>query len=97
MTLIEQIDAEYDKADALSGRCDIPRDTLLGWKNEATQLGAEIERLQSLVDLDHTYGHLYLVAMRKLKDHSEELYWELFATVLAHFDALLTIEGPDRS
>lgn len=53
------------------------------------ELKAENERLQGLVDLDHTYGHLYLVAMRKLKEHSEELYWELFDTVLAHFDALL--------
>ena len=46
MKLSEQIDVEYDKADALSGRCDIPRDTLLGWKNELTQLKAEIEKLR---------------------------------------------------
>lgn len=42
MELDEQISIEYDKADALSGRCDIPRDTLLGWKNEAAQLKTEL-------------------------------------------------------
>ncbi|GAJ13585.1 unnamed protein product, partial [marine sediment metagenome] len=42
MKLDEQISVEYDKADALSGRCDIPRDTLLGWKNEAAQLRSEL-------------------------------------------------------
>jgi hypothetical protein len=47
MELSEQIGAEYDKADALSGRCDISRDTLLGWKNEVTQLGAESETLKT--------------------------------------------------
>ena len=46
MELIEKIDAEYDKADALSGRCDISRDTLLGWKNEVAQLKAENEALK---------------------------------------------------
>jgi len=48
MKLIEQIDAEYDKADALSGRCDIPRDTLLGWKNEVIQLKAKLEDEEGL-------------------------------------------------
>ena len=48
MELIEQIDAEYDKADALSGRCDIPRDTLLGWKNEVVQLKAKLEDEEGL-------------------------------------------------
>ena len=48
MELIEKIDAEYDKADALSGRCDIPRDTLLGWK-------VEIGRL--LWYADYMFGH----------------------------------------
>lgn len=42
MELDERIGVEYDKAEALGGRCDIPRDTLLGWKNEAAQLKTEL-------------------------------------------------------
>lgn len=51
MKLSEQIDVEYDKAEALSGRCDIPRDTLLGWKI----LGSRLESTNTdlLEALDH--------------------------------------------
>lgn len=54
---------------------------------EVAQLDAENERLQQL---DSSYGHLYLVAMRIIKDeHGDEMYWDLFDKVAEHFDALL--------
>lgn len=52
-------------------------------------LEEENERLQGLVDIENTYGHLYLVTVRYVKDEwGEDKYWELFDAVCEHFDAL---------
>lgn len=54
------------------------------------QLEAENERLQEWTDIESSYAHMFLVWMRLVKEHSEELYWELFDKACEHFDALLT-------
>jgi len=67
MKLSEQIDIEYDKANALDGRCDISRDTLLGWKNEVTQLEAELE----MYERDETFGTMALqLALLEVKNEA---------------------------
>lgn len=69
------------------------KDNMDSWSKKAAKLEVENERLQALVDIENTYGHLYLVAMRILKDeHGDELYWELFDKTCQHFDALLAGE-----
>jgi len=54
------------------------------------QLEAENEQLKEWCDIENSYAHMFLVWMRLVKEHSEELYWVLFDKACAHFDALLT-------
>ena len=73
--LSERIDDEYDKADPLDGRCVMPRDTLLGWKNEVAQLEdykrlAE-ERLDRWSKDYHTMRDELLYALERIRQHAE--------------------------
>jgi len=63
------------------------------------QLEDKNAALKQMADIENTYGHLYIVAMRYIKDEwGEDKYWELFDAVCKHFDALLadTPEMEDR-
>ena len=94
MKLSEQIAAEYDKADALSGRCDIPRGTLLGWKNEAAQIKEENEVLNSFEGWDT--AHMLRLTADRLENpvHAEIMLAN--ANYLRRMARLLTGEDDEK-
>ena len=56
---------------------------------ETAKLKRENEKLKEWSAIENSYAHMFLIWMRLVKEHSEELYWELFDKAIAHFDALL--------